>query len=306
MMEVSVEERAVNANQPKDKLAVGVSVVGVGLALYWMFTYSGPYRYLAEWQQKWFGWYVPKLTVLVIVMGFVGIAAVVKVMFRGAEQPAPTLPQGSASTVSGIGIALRPNSGAGNGWLVSPYARLWFLVIPLVMGGYFYFNAAQAGELQQLSVQDFDGGQVKSRILYAEVRGRLSRKYMMKDTYMYIPMLEPVVSGTPASSRPAHVLVGVDKAQTKKYLQVQADNTFVVRGMVEKGPEGDVRAAFEKNGISLAETCWVVHTGRDPKGDRKLGLILMAISGLLAAGLGSWLSQRSKKNAAAQPMQAGI
>jgi hypothetical protein len=297
----------VNPNQPKDRVAIAVSIVGLGLAFYWMFTYSGPYRYLAEWQQKWFGWYVPKLTILVIVMGFVGIAAAVKTVFRGAERPAPTLPQGSGSTASGIDIALRPNSGVSNAWLLSPYVRLWFLVIPLGMGAYFYFNAGQAGELQQLTVQDIDGGQVKSRTVYAEVRGRLSRKYMMKDNYMYIPMLEPVVSGAAASSpEPMHVLVGVDKGQTKKYLQIQPDNTFVVRGMVEKGPEGDVRAAFEKNGMPLAETCWVVHTGRDPKGDRQLGLILMAGSAVLAAGLGSWLSKRSKKNPAGPPVQVNI
>jgi hypothetical protein len=51
-----------NSNQPKDKLAIAVSIVGLALGFYWMFTYSGPYRYLAEWQQKWLGWYAPKLT----------------------------------------------------------------------------------------------------------------------------------------------------------------------------------------------------------------------------------------------------
>lgn len=302
-----------NTNQPKDKLAIGVSIVGLGLAFYWMFTYSGPYRYLAEWQQKWFGWYVPKLTLLVIVMGFVGIAALGKLLFRGAERPAPTLPQDSWSSGSGTTAALNLKSGAGNAWLTSPYARLWFLVIPLGMGGYFYFNAAQAGELQQLQAEDFGGGQVKSRVLYAEVRGHLSRKYIMKDNYMYIPMIEtlkPISSGASdaatTASAPTHVLVGVDKTQTKKYVRMDADGYFVVRGMAEKGPEGDVRAAFEKSGSPLAESCWVVHTGRDPKSDRKLGLILMAVSAVLGAGLGSWLSQRSKKNAAAQPVQVGV
>ena len=299
-----------NTNQPKNKMAIAVTIVGLGLAFYWMFTYSGPYRYLAEWQQKWFGWYVPKLTMLVIVMGFVGIAALVKAVFRGAERPAPTLPQDNWSSGSGMAGALNPSSSASNAWLTSPYARLWFLAIPLGMGAYFYFNAAHAGELKQLQVEDFSGGQVKARVLYAEVRGHLSRKYIMKDNYMYIPMIEtlqPISSGAAATaSAPTHVLIGVDKNQTKKYIRMDADSYFVVRGMAETGPEGDVRAAFEKSGIPLAETCWVVHTGRDPKSDRQLGLILMAGSGVLGAVLGGWLSQRSKKNAAAQAVPVGV
>ena len=289
-----------NTNNPKDKWAVAFSMVGVGLALYWMFTYSGPYRFLAELQLKWFGWYVPKLTVLVIVMGFIAIAATVRVLFRGAEVAAPTLPQGSGIMGAGVSVSVAPQSASGGAWLSSPYARMWFLLIPLGLGGYFYVNAAQAGQLQQLRVQDFDNGQLKSRVLYAEVRGQLSRKYMMKNSYMYIPMLE--ASGT----EPTHVLVGVDKAQTKKYLQVQPDSTFVVRGMVDKGPEADVRVAFEKNGIALADPCWVVHTGRDPKSDRQMGLILMAVSAVLAAAMGSWLSYKRKQSGAAQALQVGV
>jgi hypothetical protein len=288
-----------NTNKPPDKMAIAVSIVGLCLAFYWMFTYSGPYRYLAEWQQKWFGWYVPKLTLLVIVLGFIGIAVLAKALFRGAERPAPSLPQDNWSTASSANIGLLVSGGSGNAWLLSPYVRLWFLVIPLGMGAYFYFNASRAGQLQQLRSQNFDAGQIKSRVVYAEVRGHLSRKYIMKDGYAYIPMVE-------SASEPAHVLVGVNKTQTKKYLQVQPDATFIVRGMAEKGPEGDVRVAFEKNGIPLAETCWVVHTGRDPQGDRKLGLILMSASALLGAGLGSWLSRRSKKNPAVQPVTVGV
>jgi hypothetical protein len=291
-----------NASNTKDKTAIAVSIVGVGLALYWMFTYSGPYRYLAEWQLKLFGAYVPKLTVLAIAMGFLGIAAVVKVLFRGAERPAPSLPPGSSAAAVGAGGFAQPNSVAGNAWLSSPYVRLWFLLIPVGLGAYFYFNASQAGELQQLQVQDFGRGQVKSRVLYADVRGRLSRKYIMKDSYMYIPMLE----SAPTGSEPAYVLIGVDKTKTKKYLQIQPDATFLVRGMVQRDLEGDVRVAFEKSGMPLADTCWVVHTGRDPKSDRQMGLILMAIGVVLAAGIGSWLSYKSKKSAAPQPVGVGI
>lgn len=274
-------------------------VASVGLSLYWMITYSGPYRYLAELQLKLLGWYVPKITVMVIVLGFVGLAVAVKAVFRGAERPAPSLPPGSDAAAVETGGFVQPNSIAGNAWLASPYVRLWFLLIPLGLGAYFYFNASQAGELQQLQVQDFGSGQLKSRVLYADVRGHLSRKYMIKNNYMYIPMFES------SASEPARVLVGVDKAQTKKYLHAQPDATFIVRGMVQRNLEGDVRAAFEKSAIPLAETCWVVHTGRDPKSDRQMGLILMAVSAVLAAAIGSWLSHKNNKSSVSQSAGVG-
>ena len=286
-----------NPSKANDRVAAAVSLAGVGLGLYWMFTYSGPYRYLAELQLKWFGSYVPKLTVILIVLAFLGIAAIAKLVLRGAERPAPAMPQGYVGTSPASGVTGTP-VGGGNSLLASPYMRLWFLVIPLGMGGYLYFNAAQAGELQQLQVQDFDEGRVTSRVLYADVRGHLSGKYMIKDNYMYIPMLDSATSGQ------AHVLIGVDKNKAKTYLQAQADGTFAVRGMAQRDLEAEVRVAFQKHQIPLAENCWVVRAGRDPMSDRKFALFLIALSAVLGAGLGGWLAYKNKQNVAPQPVRA--
>lgn len=264
----------------------------MGISFYWMFTYSGPYRYLAEQQIKWFGWYVPKLTLLLIVLGLFGIAALGKLILQGAERPAPVLPQPA-------GIAAAGNGGQATPGVVSLQWRLWYLAIPLLMGGYFYFNATQAGELQQLQAEDFGGGRVTSRVVYADVHGQLSKDYMMSDNYLYVPMRQ-----SNEASEPVHLLVGVDKARTKEYLHRQPDGTFVVRGIVQKDLGNDVKAAFEKNGLALAEPCWVVHTGRDPQGDRNVALIIIGISavaGALAAGLAKYKSGRGP---AAQPVQA--
>lgn len=286
-----------NSNKPTSKTALVTTLVGLGFAFYWMFTYSGPYRYLSELQIKLFGWYAPKITMLLIVMGFVGIGAVVKLVFQGAERPAPTMPQSAAAPGAALGTA--PASPARiNLLLASPYARVWVVLIPIAMGAYFYFNATRAGALQQLQAADFENQQIHSRILYADVRGHLSRVYIVKDHYMYIPMLAS------ASSGPAHLLVGVNEKEAKIYLQRQADATFLVRGMVEKDLEGDVRVAFEKNQIPVAADCWVVHTGRDPRGDQKAALILMGIGIVFAAVLGGWLTYKANKSTAPQPVRA--
>src|SRR5690348_15419283 len=79
-----------NPEVPKNSKLAAVAVLPmVGITLYWTFTYSGPYRYLAELQVKWFGYYVPKLTAMVIILGFLAIAGVIKVVLRGAERPVP-------------------------------------------------------------------------------------------------------------------------------------------------------------------------------------------------------------------------
>jgi hypothetical protein len=264
----------------------------MGVSFYWMFTYSGPYRYLAEQQIKWFGWYVPKVTLLLIVLGLFGIAALGKLILQGAERPAPVLPQPAGTASAGVGGRATPG-------VASLQWRTWYLAIPLLMGGYFYLNATQAGALRQLQAEDFGGGRVTSRVVYADVRGQLSRDYMMSDDYMYVPMRQ-----SNEASEPVHVLVGIDKARIKEYLHRQPDGTFVVRGIVQKDLGNDVKAAFEKNGLALAEPCWVVHTGRDPQGDRNVALIVIGISAVAGALGAGWAKYKSGRGPAAQPVQA--
>jgi hypothetical protein len=225
--------------------------------------------------------------VLIIVLGFLAIAAGVKLIFRGAERPAPTMPQPQAAL---------PQTSAVAAVNLASYWRAALFLVPLGLGCWMYFNAAQAGQLRQLEVTDFDNGRVTSRVVYADVRGHLGESYMMKDSYYYIPML--VSEG---SSQPAHVLVGVNKNQLKSYLHQDADGSFNVRGMAERNLAGDMRVAFEKNNIPLADNVWVLHTGRNPVTDQKFGLALIAFSVVVGALLGAFLAYRAKKSAAPQP-----
>src|ERR1700674_5925271 len=74
------------------KVGSALGLASVGLTLYWTFTYSGPYRYLAELQLKWFGVYYRELTAIVVILGFLGIAMAIKLVFRGAERTVPGAP----------------------------------------------------------------------------------------------------------------------------------------------------------------------------------------------------------------------
>ncbi|HTT32427.1 MAG TPA: hypothetical protein VMH48_02395 [Methylomirabilota bacterium] len=279
------------ANPLNKKLPAVVGVAAAGVALYWTFTYTGPFRYLAELQLKWFHSYSPKLTALVIILGLVGIAGLIKLVLRGAERPIPgvaspapvSLPSHPAASV-----VARP---------LTHYIRFAAPLILFGIGVWAYGNGVQAGSLQELSADDFQNGNLHARIMYAEVKGRLSEMYISKNHYLYIPM-------SAKSGAPVQLLVGVGEYQTEKYLHPEADGSFTVQGVADKGLEGDVKYAFEKNGIAVADPVWVVHTGREPSGDKKFGAIMMVVGIVFGVLLYGWDSYRQRKNAAARPLKA--
>jgi hypothetical protein len=272
------------------KLAAVAVTAMVGVTLYWTFTYSGPYRYLAELQVKSFGYYVPKLTAMVIILGFLAIAGVIKVVLRGAERPVPGPVNAPVAAVPINKVAV-PQT-----WL--QYVRYAAPLIVVGIGGWMYFNGTQAGSLQQLAALDFASGKLQSRIVYADVRGHLSRTYLSKENHLYIPMY------TEANEKfPVRLVVGVDEKDANKRLHVEPDGSVTVRGIADKGLEGDVKYAFEKNGMAVADTVWVVHAGRAPGDDRMAGLIMMAIGVALAGLFFAIDSYKKRKNAAVSALQ---
>ena len=220
-----------NPETPKNSRLAAVAVAAmVGITLYWTFTYSGPYRYLAELQLKWMGYYVPKLTAMVIILGFLAIAGVIKVILRGAERPVPGPANGPVAAVPVT------NTAVPQPWL--QYVRYAAPLIVVGIGGWMYFNGTQAGGLQQLTAVDFGSGKPQSRIVYADVRGHLSRTYLSKENYLYIPMY------TEANGKaPVRLVVGVNERDANKRLHAEADGSVIVRGIADKGLEGEIRRA---------------------------------------------------------------
>jgi hypothetical protein len=162
-----------------------------------------------------------------------------------------------------------------------------------------YYNGTHAGILQQLNAVDFQSGNLQARVLYTEVRGHLNGPYLSKDRYRYIPM-----ASEENRTGPVQLVVGIDENQMHKYMHKEADGTFSVRGIADKGLEGDVKFAFEKNGIAVADPVWVVHAGRNPQEDKMFGLIAIGI-GIAFGGLMFGLeSYRKRKGATVRPLQA--
>lgn len=280
-----------NPVTPKNSKVMAVAMfAAVGITLYWAFTYSGPYRYLAELQLKWVGYYVPKLTVILIILGFLLIAGAIKVVLRGAERPVP------GSAIAPVVAGPVKNSAVPQPWL--QYVGYAAPLIVVGFGGWMYFNGTQAGNLQQLAALDFESGKLHSRVVFADVRGHLSGTYLSKENYLYIPMY------TDSNGKsPVQLVVGVNEKDANKRLHAEVDGSITVRGIADKGLEGDVKYAFEKNGMAVADTVWVVHAGREPSDDRMAGIIMMAIGVGLAGLFFAIDSYKKRKNAAVTPVQ---
>lgn len=285
-------------------LVLGAAVLGI--TLYWMFTYSGPYRYLAELQLRWLESYSPELTAILtiagLLIGLLGIAVAIKFLFRGAERPVPGMSTAPITGPAIPGVAISESSiQLAQRW--QQYCRKAVMyAAPLAVfgvGAYSSYNGTHAGSLQQLNVVDFQSGKVQARAVYADVRGHLSEKDLVQDYYHHIPMMS-----TETVTGPVHLLVGINEHEIRKYLRREADGNFCVRGVADKGLEGDVKYAFEKNGIALADPVWVVHAGRDPSWDKQMGLVTMGAGIVLAGLVFGWQRYRKRKSAAAGTVQA--
>ncbi len=273
-----------------NKAGLALAAAMVALTLYWTFTYSGPYRYLAELQLKWFGVYYSEATAIVIILGLLGIALGIKFLFRGAERPVPGTPSSARNAPTAIATATAPEP-----WL--RYFRYGALLVPFGFGGWTYYNGAHAGSLQQLTAVDFQNGKLQAHLVYADVRGHLSGTYLSKEHYLYIPM-----SAEQNAAAPVQLVVGVNEKEMRKYMHREPDGTFIVRGVADKGLEGDVKYAFEKNGVTVGESVWVVHAGRDPSGDKTFGLVMMGV-GIVVAGLVFGLDGfRKRKRTTTKPL----
>jgi hypothetical protein len=283
---------------------VGLAILGI--TFYWMFAYSGPYRYFAELQLKWFGFYSRELTALLttlpLIFGVLWAAVLIMFLLRGAERPVPGTTTAPIATPAIAPTAI-PASAIQVAERWQRYCRYSVMYgAPLVlfgMGTYSYYNGTHEGNLQQLSAADFQSGKVQAHVVYADVRGHLGGRYLSNGDYLYIPM-----TSEKNAAASVQLVVRVNEHEIRKYVHRETDGTFIVRGVADKGLQGYVKYAFEKSGVPVANPVWVVHAGREPSWDRKGGLSVMGVGAALAGLVFGWQSYRKRKRAAAQPLQA--
>lgn len=191
------EARKMNPVKPQiSRAVVLVMLLLGGITSYWMFTYSGPYRYVAELQMNWFGSYSRADTVGIVALGWVVVTGAIKLVLTGPDRDMSrrfhTLTRTPAVAWAEIKAAI-PES-------APRFIRFTAVFSLLGIGGWAYYNGTHAGSLQQLNAVDFQSGKVQARVVYAEVRGHLSKDYVSSDYYLYIPMTVTIARPRPFNS----------------------------------------------------------------------------------------------------------
>lgn len=275
------------------KPVISLMVVLAAITSYWMFTYTGPYRYLAELQIKWLGEYNVAATFMIVAFGWAVLAAIVFAILRLSRfgLPKDMTPRWRefkhAARHQDIFAAMPPP------WVRLRLGRFVILLTCLGMAAWFFFNGAAAGPLQQLDAADFQSGKVHRQVVFADVRGRINQNYLMNEhDEVYIPM-----TGSTDPPAQVHVLVATTRSQMRKRIRGEADGTFTVRGIANKWLPADIKYAFTKNGYNLADSVWVVRAGDSPSGDKQIALIMVAV-GIVLAGIFKFTENRAKRRAA--------
>src|SRR6266566_8783614 len=128
----------------------------LALTFYFMFTYTGPFKWLAELQLKWIGSYSEKLTFIVTMfVVLIPLAIAWKFVLVAVKRLGP----GSAATSSEMGApvdataAAKPKIEAGFGGFL-----VFLGVIVLGIGAFMYYRGATAGELMRVSAKELEEG----------------------------------------------------------------------------------------------------------------------------------------------------
>ena len=251
-----------NENQDLGLISIGCMAV----CFYWMFTYTGPFRILAEWELRRFGNYSEQWTFVGLFLVTLGAALGVRQYLkrRAAERPRD-FPAGAAA----MGITQTGR------WWLPDYLHLGVALMPFVFGCSSLYASMAAGPLQVLGADDFANGRVQQSVVSAQVRGRLGAVAVEKDAFVYVAL-----EGERTSSE-AHVIVGVLKRDWNRLVRKETNGEISVQGTADLLIEGRVRQMFAMKGAPLAEKCWIVHPGVDPARNRILGVRLMEVSGAM-------------------------
>jgi hypothetical protein len=271
-------------------------VVLAAITCYWMFTYSGPYRYLAELQIKWLGAYNVAGTFMLVVLGwalpFAIVFGIVRLSLFGVpkDMAARWREVKHGAMHQDIFAAMPPP------WVRLRLGRFVVLLTCLGIAAWFFYNGTTAGPLQHLDAADFQSGSVHGHVVFADVRGRINQNYLINEhDDVYIPMTS---STDPHAT--VHVLVTTTRSQMRKQIRSEGHGTYTVRGSANKWLPADIKYAFAKSGYNLAVSVWVVRAGHSPSSDRDMALISVAL-GIVLAAIFKYLENRARRRAAPSP-----
>jgi hypothetical protein len=257
-------------------LRLGTMIAIVGLPFYWLYTFSGPYRWLAEWQLRKWQWYYPNGTLMWLILCLsLSVMTPLQVLaargfFERRKQGVQQIHAATTWTVffPAFSIGLLSFGSAFTG-----------------VGIYLFFQHRGAGQNSNFDVRQLEQDQSPASQLVT-LRGRLleGRSVTVVKNHIHRVTYIPIVSDHWKHGQPVTGFVSL--APAKKLAQ-DGDHVVATGFLERNGLPGDARSALERSGSRLSDVHYLLHHGRDPaKMATTSGeLFLLGIAILLATGL---------------------
>jgi hypothetical protein len=245
------------------------------LTAYWAMTYSGPYLWVSEWQQRHFGHYYLVLSFgLPMLVGWGATVLLLRPILRRADTPS-----GRAESLTQ----------ALHAFAKSPAIPLLVFVAGVGVALHMRAEALSYGPLRAVTPAFLSADPGKDR--YLEMTGVADGRTVVRgesgDEDLFFGMHEK--DADPAAAAP--VFVAITRRDVARELVRNMDGTVTVRGVIKRGMDAGVRHYFVQQGVAVAEKPWVLQAGRSPASEEKSVPFIVGISALLAVA--AWFRLRS-------------
>ena len=272
-------------------------VVAGAATVYWFVTYSGPYRWLAEWQLHLLGEYSVTLTVLVVLVGallgaVLPAAILAQVIARARESDVD--PEAAARKAAEASARAE----AATAWMMRRFYRLVAATLAagmVVVGLYFAVSGWLAGERIALDIAALERGD-KPASRYVELYGVLlvdEAVGVQRGHGGTVKIYIPVVSETWRPGQPV-------RAYLETQRQAAELPTGRYEGMLGIGPlPGVAQTALTDRGLAPPDEYWVLDHRQKPDSQTYLGLVLLVwgiLLGALTALVWANLERRNRRH----------
>ncbi len=239
------------------------------LAFYWCWTYTGPFRWLAEWQLKSLEVYYPSYTFMICCgLFYLPLNQIYQRLLRRPDDEVA--------------------ESGGSSWANLPWTWIVIACFMLVTGGYGIFVCGEEEQPTLVSAVELEAGQVP-RAHWLEVKGNV----LVDDAIAWedrgaAVYFVPIVSEEWQPGQPIGAYLKANEEAIRKIAQQKR-----IRGLSAWFQlPGPIRVAFEKKDRAPAEGYLMVDANLDPKSSSLLGAgALLAACVCMVVGCGIWFYQ---------------
>lgn len=254
----------------------GIGVPLFALAAFWWYTYSGPYRWLADWQIREQGTFYPTYTfVAVFLIPLVLAAILIQV----------------GCWLAGVRFDAEKTEASIEQWKTWHQDRQYRIMalavgsVVLALGGYSLYVGTNAGPRTSLSVAALENGSMPpSRwlALSGTLRKEDQVSWKVKNK---VEIYVPLVSENWQPGKPIAVLVRAKEGEDGSPERLLRSDEGMVEGLVDPlGLPGHVRTTLTDNGVITAAEPVVLDYRSDPRVQVVLGWMGVALGGTLILG----------------------